>query len=83
MPGLRGQTSRGQVAAAQPVIALMRQIGGEHGKTPSQVALNWLMRKGALPIPGAKNLRQMVENAGALGWSLTDAQVAQLDEITA
>ncbi|WRP14583.1 hypothetical protein VLY81_14405 [Geochorda subterranea] len=35
--------------------------------------------KGAIPIPGAKNARQARENAGALGWRLTDEEVAALD----
>ena len=28
------------------------------GKTPAQVALNWLLCKGTIPIPGAKNAKQ-------------------------
>ena len=32
-----------------------------------------------VPIPGAKNRKQAEENAGALGWSLTDAELAALD----
>lgn len=40
------------------------------------MALNWL--KGAIPIPGAKNARQAQENAGALGWRLTDKEAAEL-----
>jgi pyridoxine 4-dehydrogenase len=43
------------------------------------VALNWLICKGALPIPGAKNPRQAQENAGALGWRLSDDAIAALD----
>jgi pyridoxine 4-dehydrogenase len=39
--------------------------------------------KGALPIPGAKNAQQAQQNAGALGWRLTDAEVAALDEASA
>ncbi len=64
----------------QPLLHLLRQIGEAHeGKTPSQVALNWVMCKGALPIPGAKNASQARQNAGALGWRLSDEEVAQLD----
>jgi len=38
------------------VVAQLRTIGEKHGgKKPSQVALNWVMAKGAVPIPGAKN----------------------------
>ncbi|MGB7537686.1 MAG: aldo/keto reductase [Anaerolineales bacterium] len=63
-----------------PLIALLRNIGRDHGKTPSQVALNWILVKGALPIPGAKNAAQAEENAGALGWRLTDDEVEKLDD---
>jgi aryl-alcohol dehydrogenase-like predicted oxidoreductase len=64
----------------QPLIRLMQEIGKGHGgKTVGQVALNWTIAKGALPIPGAKNARQAEENIGTLGWSLTDEEVAGLD----
>jgi len=62
------------------VVAELRRIGAQHDdRTPSQVALCWLIAKGAVPIPGAKNRKQAEENAGALGWSLTDAELAALD----
>lgn len=62
------------------LVADLRRIGEKHGgRTPSQVALNWLMAKGAVPIPGAKNKRQADENAGAVGWRLDDEDVATLD----
>ena len=62
----------------------MKHIGSDHaGKTPAQVAINWVMCKGALPIPGAKTLRQAEQNAGALNWRLTeDEAVQQLDEMS-
>jgi len=72
--------NRDYLARVQPLIALLREIGQSHGgKTPSQVALNWVMRKGALPIPGVKNVRQAQENAGALGWQLSESEVIALD----
>jgi aryl-alcohol dehydrogenase-like predicted oxidoreductase len=36
--------------------------------------------KGALPIPGAKNAEQAQENAGGLGWRLTEVEATKLDE---
>jgi pyridoxine 4-dehydrogenase len=42
--------------------------------------LNWVICKGALPIPGAKDAAQAQENAGTLGWKLTDDEVGRLDE---
>ena len=75
----RAVTTR--LAAIQPLIGLMRGIGQAHGdKSPAQVALNWLLLKGAVPIPGAKNGKQARDNAGALGWRLTEAETAALDE---
>ena len=64
------------------VVAALRRIGEAHdGRTPSQVALRWLIEKGAVPIPGAKNEPQATENAGALGWSLTAEEIATLDGV--
>jgi aryl-alcohol dehydrogenase-like predicted oxidoreductase len=82
--GLRRRMyNRDYLIKVQPVIDLLREIGQAHGdKTPAQVALNWLMCKGAVPIPGAKNLPQAQENFGAVGWKLTDEEVARLDEVS-
>ncbi len=62
------------------VVAELRRIGEDHdGRTPSQVALAWLIAQGAVPIPGAKNRSQAEQNAGALGWQMTDEELARLD----
>ncbi len=84
-PGARGREySRSRLEEIQPLILLMREIGQQHdGKTPAQVALNWLICKGALPIPGAKNAHQAEENARAMGWRLTNDEMDALDEISA
>lgn len=63
-----------------PVAAKLRDIGRARGKTPSQAALNWVICKGALPIPGATDAAHVEENAGALGWRLTDDEVEMLDD---
>lgn len=81
LPGVRGRRyPRSLLERVQPLLRRMREIGQEHGgKTPSQVALNWVISKGGLPIPGAKNARQAEENAGALGWRLSQDEAADLD----
>jgi aryl-alcohol dehydrogenase-like predicted oxidoreductase len=83
-PGTRGvRTSRATLGALRPLLDEMMKIGIQHGdKTSAQVALNWCVAKGPLAIPGAKNAKQAKENAGALGWRLTDEEVAKLDEMT-
>ncbi|AKG22000.1 aldo/keto reductase [Calothrix sp. 336/3] len=66
-----------------PVISLLKQIGETHNHTPAQVALNWLIAQGnVIPIAGAKTVKQVEENAGALGWQLTPEEISQIDEIT-
>lgn len=68
----------------EPVLAAMESIGAAHGKTTVQVALNWLVGKGGVvPIPGAKNAKQAEQNAGALGWAMTDIEREQLDNVSA
>ena len=67
------------LASIQPLLAVMRRIGERRGKSISQVAVNWVMAKGALPIPGVKNERQARENAGALGWRLTAEESSELE----
>lgn len=81
-PGFRrGIYDQTLLRKTQPLIQLMREIGEGHGgKTPAQVALNWTICKGAVAIPGAKNKRQAIENAQALGWRLTPEEVAALDK---
>jgi aryl-alcohol dehydrogenase-like predicted oxidoreductase len=67
----------------QPLIRLMGDVGAAHdGKTPAQVALNWIICKGAIPIPGAKNAAQVLQNLGALGWRLSEEEIKTLDAIS-
>jgi aryl-alcohol dehydrogenase-like predicted oxidoreductase len=64
------------MAEVDTIVALLRRIGEAHGdRTPSQVALAWLIAQGAVPIPGAKNREQAEQNAAALGWHLTSDEV--------
>lgn len=75
--------SRRLLAEMQPLVEKLRELGQAHGeKTPAQVALNWTICKGTVPIPGAKNARQAADNAGALGWRLEPGEVAELDALS-
>lgn len=75
--------SRGGLEKIVPVIQLLQEIGEKYDRTPAQVALNWLIAQGnVMPIPGAKNAKQVQQNAGALGWQMTAEELAQLDQAT-
>jgi len=79
-PGTRGRKYAGILKGLPALIALMTEIGKGHGeKNPSQVALNWVICKGGLPIPGAKTAKQAEQNVGALGWRLTPEEIQALD----
>ncbi len=76
-PGLRRRLVRpANLAAIQPLLRLMRDLD----KPPPQIALAWLLAKGAVPIPGAKNARQAEQNAAALGCRLSAGEIAALDQ---
>jgi aryl-alcohol dehydrogenase-like predicted oxidoreductase len=78
-PGKRNFSNH-PMGLVDAVVDQLRAVGDKHGgRTPSQVALNWVIAKGAVPIPGAKNKAQAEENAGALGWLLDADDLAVLD----
>jgi aryl-alcohol dehydrogenase-like predicted oxidoreductase len=71
------------IAKIEPLFITIREIGDSHGgKTPAMVALNWLVCRGIVPIPGARNPSQVVDNAGALGWHLSDEEISKLDQLS-
>jgi aryl-alcohol dehydrogenase-like predicted oxidoreductase len=76
--------SREAMNSIQPVIDLLQKIGERYGRSPSQVALRWLIENEiVLPIPGVKNSRQAAENIGALTFRLTLDEVEMLSQVTA
>jgi aryl-alcohol dehydrogenase-like predicted oxidoreductase len=75
--------NRSFVAKIEPLFIAIREIGDAHGgKTPAMVSLNWLMCTAIVPIPGARNPNQVVDNTGALGWHLTAEEISKLDQLS-
>lgn len=63
------------------LVATLKEVGAARGKSPAQVALNWLFGKGpVVAIPGAKGPAQAEENAGAMGWRLTAEESRRIEE---
>ena len=67
------------------VVDALEAVAGEVGKSVPQVALNWLLQRPSVStvIIGARDEKQLKDNLGAVGWSLTPAQVARLDAASA
>lgn len=62
---------------------VLRDLAGQHGRTPAQVALRWLIQQpNVLPIPGAKNGTQAAENAAALSFTLSEPELDALSQAT-
>lgn len=81
--GLR-RFALGQILpGATPLLNVLKEVAEEREKTMAQVAINWCICKGAIPIPGAKNISQARQNTGALGWHLTTAEIDELDSASA
>lgn len=63
------------------VVDAIDVIAKETGKSVPQIAINWLLQRPTVSsvIVGARNEEQLRQNIGAVGWKLTEAQIAALD----
>jgi aryl-alcohol dehydrogenase-like predicted oxidoreductase len=74
-----------QLEASRPLVAALGEIGEKYQATPAQVALNWVIwfnGDQVVTIPGATKAEQAAENAAAMRFRLTDAELARLDELS-
>jgi aryl-alcohol dehydrogenase-like predicted oxidoreductase len=61
----------------------VREVAEGKGITPGQLALAWLLAQGddIVPIPGTKRREYLEENAGAAGVTLTEDDLASIEEV--
>jgi aryl-alcohol dehydrogenase-like predicted oxidoreductase len=82
-PGVRGLGTRGKdLIKYHDLLEAMRAIAERHQRTQAQVAINWTICKGTVPIPGVKSLKQAKDNLGAIEWRLSEEEVRELDQIS-
>ena len=63
---------------AQHPNTVLEELAKKYGKTPNQIALNWIISQGIFAIPKSSNLAHIEENAGALGWELSQEDIERL-----
>lgn len=63
----------------QPLLKTMSTVAKRRNKSVSQVALNYIICKGAIPIPGCRTTKQLKDNLGAMGWRLSSTEVKMLE----
>ena len=79
-PKREGSASERELQMASEVVTLAQEIG----RSPSQVAINWVRQQPGLIIPilGARTEAQIKDNLGALEFSLTNEQLQRLAAAT-
>jgi aryl-alcohol dehydrogenase-like predicted oxidoreductase len=76
---------RRQIERSRPLIEALEEVAARHDATPAQVALNWLVNfqgETVVAIPGASKVNQAADNAAAMNFSLSEAEMARLDELS-
>ncbi len=60
-------------------------VAEEAGKSPAQVAINWLLQQAGVtaPIIGARTLEQLETNLGSAGWQLDEHAMERLERASA
>ena len=58
------------------LVATVKELAGEKGVTPAQLALAWVLSEGEdmVPIPGTKRVRYLEENMDAIRVTLTESE---------
>ena len=79
-----GHLAKEMNATAQATLELLREIAAAHSKTPAQTAINWVLSHPEvnMAITGGDTVAHMEDNVGAVGWSITAEERAQLDEVS-
>jgi aryl-alcohol dehydrogenase-like predicted oxidoreductase len=69
---------------ALDIAGVVAEVAAAAGKSPSQVAIAWLLRQPGVtaPILGVRTLAQLEDNLGAFGVELDDAAWRRLDEVS-
>ena len=65
------------------LVSAIRQMAGDKGCTPAQLALAWVLAQGqdVVPIPGTKRRSYLEDNFGALTVTLSESELARIDEL--
>ena len=66
------------------VLDSLFEVANELGKSPAQVAINWLLQQPGVtaPIIGARNPKQLNDNLKATGWALEPIHLEKLNQVS-
>ncbi len=84
-PFLRRLRLGRRIESSRELVGALNEIAGTYGATASQVALNWLINSHGdtvVAIPGASRVHHAQQNAGAMKFTLSDAELSRLDGLS-
>jgi aryl-alcohol dehydrogenase-like predicted oxidoreductase len=75
--------SSGASDTAKQTAEVLMKMAKDIGRTPSQIAINWVrqQRGNFIPILGARTEAQINDNLGVLDFELTAEQIAELNQL--
>jgi len=64
------------------LVERIKEVAGQKGCTPAQLALAWLLSRhdDVVPIPGTSSIQRLDENAAAVNLKLSEADLARIEE---
>jgi pyridoxine 4-dehydrogenase len=65
----------------EKVLGVCKGIASQRNASITQVALNWCIAQGTIPIPGAKTAAQALDNCTTLTWKLDSVDLAKLSSV--
>ena len=65
------------------LVRHVERVASKKGCTPAQLVLAWLLHQGddIVPIPGTTRVENLEDNVGALGVTLTQADLERIDKV--
>jgi diketogulonate reductase-like aldo/keto reductase len=60
---------------------ILREMGKNHGKTPAQIALRWLIQQGVAPVPKASGTEHLEQNIDIFDFYLSEQEMIGIDAL--
>ena len=65
-----------------PLRQEIQRLSEKHGRTMTQVAINWVRGHGAIPLIGVRSVKQLEDAEGSLEWVLPIGEISKLDDLS-
>jgi diketogulonate reductase-like aldo/keto reductase len=59
---------------------MLAKVGQKYDKTPSQVAIRWIIQHGCMPLPKSTNEERIGENIQVNDFTLSEEEMQEIDE---